>query len=303
MALPTETVYGLAANALDARAVDKIFAIKGRPSHNPLIVHVASLDMARSCASEWPSAAEKLAKSFWPGPLTLVLPKAPSIPDVVTAGGPTVAIRWPNHPVTQAIIQRCGFPLAAPSANLSGQVSPTTADHVRASLGAAIALVVDGGPADIGLESTVLDLSVLPPAILRPGMIDPAALEAVVGPLRSRIPETGETLRGPGLLLKHYAPKARLVIWSGQPADLESWIAELRVPRQHVHLLVRTSVGPYTGFGRVCLMPLHPRRYAQVLYSELHKSDDAGAQLIVVEAPPGTPEWQAINDRLQRAAA
>ena len=151
VALPTETVYGLAANALDARAVAKIFAVKGRPANNPLIVHVASLEMAQACANEWPRVAEQLAAAFWPGPLTLVLARAPEIPDIVTAAGPTVALRWPSHPFIQAVIRACGFPLAAPSANLSGQLSPTNAEHVRKSLGHSVRLIVDGGQSQVGI--------------------------------------------------------------------------------------------------------------------------------------------------------
>jgi L-threonylcarbamoyladenylate synthase len=145
VALPTETVYGLAANALDARAVARIFEIKGRPANNPIIVHVASLEMARRCVANWPAAAEKLARAFWPGPLTLVLPRANEIPDIVTASGQTVGVRWPSHPFIQAVIRECGFPLAAPSANPSNQISPTNADHVSKGLGGKIPLIVDGG--------------------------------------------------------------------------------------------------------------------------------------------------------------
>jgi L-threonylcarbamoyladenylate synthase len=181
VALPTETVYGLAANALDARAVARIFEAKGRPAHNPIIVHVSSLEMARRCASQWPEGAAKLAASFWPGPLTLVLSKAADIPDNVTAGGSTVGIRWPDHPLMQAVIRACGFPLAAPSANPSGQVSPTNAEHVRRLLGARIPLIVDGGQSQVGIESTVIDLTTQPARVLRPGMIHEASLVAALG--------------------------------------------------------------------------------------------------------------------------
>ena len=154
VALPTETVYGLAANALDEAAVAKIFQIKGRPAHNPIIVHVAGNEMARDCVKDFPALAEKFSKSFWPGPLTLVLPRAGKIPDAVTAGGETVGVRWPSHPFMQAVIRECGFPLAAPSANLSNQISPTNAEHVRAQLGGKISLIVDGGQSQVGIEST-----------------------------------------------------------------------------------------------------------------------------------------------------
>src|SRR6266571_1446098 len=155
VALPTETVYGLAANALDAQAVARIFEVKGRPAHNPVIVHVASAEMARRSVANWPSLAEQLAKSCWPGPLTLVLPRSREIPDIVTAGGSTVGVRWPSHPFIQEVIRACGFPLAVPSANPASAVSPTNAGHVLKSLGGKIPLIVDGGQAQVGIESTV----------------------------------------------------------------------------------------------------------------------------------------------------
>src|SRR5450432_3266898 len=201
VALPTETVYGLAANALNERAVAKIFQIKGRPDNNPIIVHVASNEMAKRCVEHWPERADKLSKAFWPGPLTLVLPRAREIPDSVTAGGATVGVRWPSHPFIQAVIRECGFPLAAPSANLSNQISPTNAEHVRAQLGQKIPLIVDGGQSQVGIESTVLDLTVSPPQILRPGMIHAESLAAVAGEVRSQKSEvrikTEGTLRSP----------------------------------------------------------------------------------------------------------
>jgi L-threonylcarbamoyladenylate synthase len=189
VALPTETVYGLAANALDEKAVAKIFRIKGRPANNPIIVHVAGNEMAKRCAGHWPELADKLSRSFWPGPLTLVLPRTEIIPEVVTAGGATVGVRWPGHPFIQAVIRECGFPLAAPSANLSNRVSPTNAEHVRAQLAGTIKLIVDGGQSQVGIESTVLDLSVSPPRILRPGMIHAESLAAVCGEIQK--PQSG----------------------------------------------------------------------------------------------------------------
>src|SRR4051812_28502567 len=162
VALPTETVYGLAANALDANAVQRIFEIKGRPLHNPIIVHVAGVEMAKQCVRLWPKIAEELARAFWPGPLTLVLERANNIPDVVTAGGKTVGVRWPSHPFIQAVIRACDFPLAAPSANLSNELSPTNAEHVRRSLGNRLGLIIDGGQSQVGIESTVVDVSTAP---------------------------------------------------------------------------------------------------------------------------------------------
>src|SRR6266516_4479259 len=199
VALPTETVYGLAANALDAQAVARIFEVKGRPAHNPVIVHVASAEMARRSVANWPPLAEQLAKSCWPGPLTLVLPRSRTIPDIVTAGGTTVGVRWPTHPFIQAVIRACGFPLAAPSANLSGRISPTTAQHVLQSLGDKIGLILDGGQSQLGIESTVLDLTVAPPRVLRPGIIDAQSLNAVIGEVRSAecSAPSGAPLRSP----------------------------------------------------------------------------------------------------------
>src|SRR5476651_1784467 len=213
VALPTETVYGLAANALDQNAVAKIFSIKGRPANNPIIVHVAGNEMAKRCVTNWPELADKLSKSFWPGPLTLVLPRAKEIPENVTAGGTTVGVRWPGHPFIQAVMCECGFPLAAPSANLSERVSPTNAEHVRAQLAGKIPLIVDGGQSQVGIESTVLDLSVSPPQVLRPGMIHAESLAAVVGNIQHPTSNIQHPkLRSPGLLERHYSPRAKLLV-------------------------------------------------------------------------------------------
>src|SRR4051794_39087740 len=184
VAFPTETVYGLGANALDAAAVARIFAAKGRPATNPLIVHVAAAEHVWSVAADWPAVAARLAERFWPGPLTLVLPKAAAVPDAVTAGGPTVAVRVPAHPVALALLRAAGVPLAAPSANRSTELSPTTAGHVLHGLGGRIDLVLDAGPTAGGIESTVLDVTTNPPRLLRPGLVTPAMIEAVIGPIR-----------------------------------------------------------------------------------------------------------------------
>jgi L-threonylcarbamoyladenylate synthase len=305
VALPTETVYGLAANALDAKAVAKIFAIKGRPAHNPIIVHVASVELAKRCVADWPAAAEQLANSFWPGPLTLVLPKSGDIPDLVTAGGATVGVRWPSHPFIQAVIRECGFPLAAPSANLSNQISPTNAEHVRKQLGDQLNLIVDGGQSQVGIESTVVDLTVLPPRVLRPGMIHEESLTAVLGDLQHRTSDTqNQTLRSPGLLQKHYSPKAKLVIlkWAND-ADLHRQIAGRKVEFPNSHIIAHTHIPAGTDWGGVSVIPHDAEAFARALYGELHRCDEAGAELIVVEALPETIEWRAIADRLNRAAS
>jgi len=306
VALPTETVYGLAANAWVEKAVAKIFQIKGRPANNPIIVHVAGVDMARRCVADWPPAAEKLTKAFWPGPLTLVLPRAKEIPENVTAGGATVGVRWPGHPLIQAVIRECGFPLAAPSANLSGRISPTNAGHVRRQLGSKISLIIDGGQSQVGIESTVLDLTVSPPEILRPGMIHAESLTAVVGRVRTGRTgaQIGSHLRSPGLLQKHYAPKAKLLVLDWQDeADLKDRLTARHVPRTGCHLIAHTRIPSRVDLANVSVIPHDAEAFARAIYAELHRCDEAGAEWIVVEAPPDLPEWAAIADRLRRAAA
>jgi L-threonylcarbamoyladenylate synthase len=306
VALPTETVYGLAANAWNERAVAKIFQIKCRPANNPIIVHVAGVEMAGACTDTWPEPAEKLARAFWPGPLTLVLPSATEIPGVVTAGGKTVGVRWPGHPFIQAVIRECGFPLAAPSANLSGHVSPTTAEHVRQQLGDKISLIVDGGQSQVGIESTVLDLTVLPPQVLRPGMIHAESLAAVCGGARggTGAAKTGQILRSPGLLKKHYSPTAKLLVlnWQGD-ADLNSQLSTLNSPLSDCHVIAHTRIPSAEHFAQVSVIPHDAEAFARAIYAELHRCDAAGAGLIVVEAPPESPEWSGIADRLRRASA
>ena len=304
VALPTETVYGLAASALDAHAVGRIFEIKGRPAHNPIIVHVASIAMAKRCVANWPALAGSLAKSFWPGPLTLVLPRAKEISDIITAGGPTVGVRWPSHPFIQAVIRECGFPLAAPSANPSNRVSPTNAEHVRKHLGDKIRLIVDGGQAQVGIESTVLDISGWPPRLLRPGIIHEQAILAVTGELAVGASESPEVLKSPGRLRRHYSPKAKLVVWSWKDeTELQVRSARCEVRRASIHVIAHTRIPSGAGFGRVSVIPHDPVAFARAIYAELHECDEARAELIVVEALPDAPEWRAIADRLRRAAA
>jgi L-threonylcarbamoyladenylate synthase len=303
VALPTETVYGLAANAFDARAVESIYRVKGRPSYNPIIVHVASIAMARQCVADWPAVAAGLARAFWPGPLTLVLPRSEAIPPVVTAGGPTVGVRWPSHPFIQAVIRECGFPLAAPSANLSNRLSPTRAEHVRKWLGDRIPLIVDGGQSHVGIESTVLDLSVSPPRVLRPGMIHGQALLAVIGQPRPGSPESGGVLKSPGQLPKHYAPRGKLVIWKWRDdAELKARSAECGARGAKVHVIAHTKIPSAEGFGGVSVIPRDAPGFARAIYAELHRCDEAGAEWIVVEALPEGDEWAGLADRLRRAA-
>jgi L-threonylcarbamoyladenylate synthase len=305
VALPTETVYGLAANALDEKAVAKIFQIKGRPANNPIIVHVASVAMAKRCVKNWPELAGKLSKSFWPGPLTIVLPSAEIIPDNVTAGGATVGVRWPGHPFIQAVIRECDFPLAAPSANLSNRISPTNAEHVRAQLAGKISLIVDGGQSQVGIESTVLDLTVAPPQILRPGMIHAESLAAVCGEIQnSKLKTQNPVLRSPGLLGKHYSPKAKLLVlnWRDDGHLLEQ-IRHSPFAIRHCLVIAHTHIPSAENFADVSVMPHDAEAFARAFYAELHRCDEAGAELIIVEAPPESAEWSGIADRLRRAAA
>jgi L-threonylcarbamoyladenylate synthase len=302
--LPTETVYGLAANAWNPAAVRRIYEVKARPPENPIIVHVAGIDLARRCVSNWPLEAEKLAVAFWPGPLTLVLPRSAEIPPIVTAGGSTVGVRWPSHPFMQAVIRECGFPLAAPSANRAGGLSPTTAGHARASLGDGAPLIVDGGPSQVGIESSVLDLSSSPPRLLRPGMIHAESLAAILGDGRLNVGAgPSGPLRSPGLLPKHYSPKTPLVVlgWTDD-ADLAARVAGFHAPSRKIHVVAHTRIPRGDQFGRVAVIPREPSAYARAIYAELHQCDEAGAELIVVESPPEGEEWRGIADRLERAA-
>ena len=262
VALPTETVYGLAANALDADAVAAIFKIKGRPPQNPIIVHVADVGMAKQCVAEWPQVAERLASAFWPGPLTLVLPRAKEIPDVVTSGGATVGVRWPSHPFIQAVIRKCGFPLAAPSANPSNHLSPTNVEHVQKLLGDRLSLVVDGGQSQVGIESTVLDLTTTSPRVLRPGMIHESVLKTVIGNLEPQASGGDHGApRSPGLFPKHYAPRAKLILaqWRDD-ADLASHI---RGGAAHSHVIAHSRIpsaerfaGPPSDFSYTRKLPI-----------------------------------------------
>ena len=286
VAFPTETVYGLGANALDPAAVRRIFLAKGRPSSSPVIVHVDSEQMARSLVTAWPETAARLAARHWPGPLTLVLPKQSVIPDEVTAGLPTAGIRMPAHPVALALISAAGVPIAAPSANRFTELSPTSAAHVQASLGARVGMILDGGTTPVGIESTVLSLATDPPTLLRPGMITREEIESLIGPvsLPNELP-TGPHA-SPGLHPRHYSPRTPLLLVSG---------ARLPAHGRGVYL----SHLP----GATRPLPASPREYAAVLYLTLHNLDSEGHDWIAVEWPPDTPEWAGIRDRLKRASS
>jgi L-threonylcarbamoyladenylate synthase len=300
VAFPTETVYGLGANALDAAAVARIFEAKGRPANNPLIVHVADADAAQRIVAEWPETAARLAERFWSGPLTLVLPKRPEVPDVVTASGPTVAVRVPAHPVALALLRAVELPLAAPSANRSSQLSPTRAEHVWRGLAGRINLILDGGPTSGGIESTVLDVTTTPPRLLRPGLVSASELEAVVGPLARHIPTGSALLPSPGLLPRHYAPRTPLECVGD---DGLARVEELRRKGQRIGWV---TITPAANIGLsdvvTVALPADPAAYAAQLYATLHLLDDAGLDHILVTLPPDTEEWLAIRDRLRRAS-
>jgi L-threonylcarbamoyladenylate synthase len=270
VAFPTETVYGLGADAANPLAVRRIFAAKGRPSSNPLIVHVASTAIARRYATDWPAAADRLAAAFWPGPLSIVLPRDATIADEVSAGRGTVGLRVPSHPLALALLAAFDGPVAAPSANRANHVSPTTAEHVRAELGDRVDLLLDGGPCAVGIESTVVDLTGARPALLRPGGVSREQLEAVVGP----VDVVHGSAASPGQGSRHYAPVT--------PA--------YRFERG----------GPVPAGGVLMRCEGNPDTYARTLYATL-RALDGTADVIYVEMPPDEPAWAAVRDRLTRA--
>ncbi len=329
---PTETVYGLGANALDADAVAKIYAVKGRPATSPLIVHVASIEMAKSLAAEWPKTADLLTKKFWPGPLTVVVKKAvkkqPAIPDIVTAGLETVGLRMPVHPVALALIRAARIPLAAPSANRFTELSPTTAEHVRRSLGDSLDLmdlILDGGPCEIGIESAVISLAGALPVLLRPGAISRAQLEDIIGPVASaqeareksdqEDSDRGSSHPSPGMHARHYSPRTPLILirdgklpekdkgiylqhrrapnFPTQAKNGLEWDTRPTHPQSHAASSAKIEI---------IQMPQSAADYAAALYDKLHQADEAGLDWIAVDEPPATPEWEAVRDRLHRAA-
>jgi len=314
VAIPTETVYGLAADALDAAAVRRIFAAKGRPSFNPLIAHVADASAARALVAAWPREAAQLAELFWPGPLTLVLPKRPGVvPDEVTAGLPAVGVRVPAHPAALAVLAAAGVPLAAPSANRYTELSPTRAEHVVQALGAAVDLVLDGGPAGVGIESTVVDLTGVaggsgPPRVLRPGAVTAEALAAVLGaPVGATpAPVAGNVPRlAPGMVERHYAPRARVLAFG--PEERGAAAARLageraRRPGLRAGALLLAPWAEREPVDAAVLMPPDAAGYARRLYAELHALDAAGCDVALVERPPDGAEWAGVRDRLARAA-
>lgn len=292
VAFPTETVYGLGAHAFSPKAIAEVYRLKNRPSWNPLIVHVANVAAARALAQEWPDAANELAARFWPGPLTLVVRRAEHLPEV-GAPTPTIAIRVPAHEVALRLLEASGLPLAAPSANRSEGISPTTAGHVLRSL-PDVPLVLDGGPAAWGIESTVLDLTTPTPTLLRPGALALRAVREVTGAIA--LPETvadGAARPSPGMGRRHYAPKATVLLVDDVKAvDRGGLAAPVAV----------LSYETAEDFDDAEVLSADPREYAADLYAALHRLDDAGAGTIIVQTPPDTEDWLAVRDRLGRAA-
>jgi L-threonylcarbamoyladenylate synthase len=292
VAFPTETVYGLGANALDAEAVARIFQVKGRPHTSPLIVHVASIEMAQSLAARWPGTADLLARKFWPGPLTLVLEKQLAIPLIVTSGLHTVGLRMPAHPIALALIRAAGVPVAAPSANRFTQLSPTTAEHVRSSLGDDVDYILDGGLCHVGIESTVLSLAESQPVLLRPGGVAREDIEAIIGPVVGASDILNGAHPAPGMHPRHYSPRTPLLIVKNGEVPAAGAGCYL----QHQHPPSRSDIA-------VVKMPLAAADYAALLYDTLHRADRTNRDWIAVDLPPATPEWEAVRDRLRRAAA
>jgi L-threonylcarbamoyladenylate synthase len=299
---PTETVYGLGASAVSPEALLRIFAAKGRPTYNPLIVHVSDAAAAQEVVAAWPELAQRAAAAFWPGPLTLVLPRRSHIPDVVTAGLPTVGVRVPAHPVAQALLRAVGVPVAAPSANLFTRVSPTTAEHVIAGLGDRVDLILDGGSTPYGIESTVLDVSGDGTRLLRHGAIGLDEVRAALGAVddvTTASSVAGAGLPSPGMADRHYSPNGRIIVFS-DPEHAAELTVRQRDAGETVGAVIR-SAGGIPAQQRIAL-PEDARGYARLFYAALHSLDAAGCDLILVEAAPDTAEWAAIRDRLRRAA-
>lgn len=320
VAFPTETVYGLGANALDEHAVKKIFAAKERPANDPLIVHIAHVGQVAQCATAFPAGARKLALSFWAGPLTLILPKKASIPDLVTAGLPNVALRAPSHRVARALMEMSGIPIAAPSANRFSRPSPTTADHVKADLDGRVDLILDGGPTDIGLESTIVDFTVDPPVVRRPGGITYEQIHSLVPAvvLAPGQADASAPLMAPGQLMRHYAPRAALTLYEGAPtalvarigADVRTAVATgskvgILAPQEDLNALAPV-IAAIAATGKVEVRPYGSRRdldrAARELFAALRDLDACGVDVIFASSAGRDGLALAIRDRLVRAA-
>jgi L-threonylcarbamoyladenylate synthase len=308
VAFPTETVYGLGAHALSPAAVQRIFAAKGRPAWNPLIVHVPDADSAMAVAAAWPELARRAAEAFWPGPLTLVVPKLPAVPDAVTAGLATVAVRVPAHPVALALLRAARLPVAAPSANRFTRVSPTTAAHVARGLGSRVDLILDGGATPHGIESTVVDVSGSRPVLLRPGAIGADELEPVLGTLDRPAAadlrrDPGSARPSPGMAERHYSPAARVIVYA-DPAAARASVDAVR-HRTSAARVGAIVIGPLPGVetDETVALPADARGYARLFYAALHALDEGGCEVILVEAVPESAAWEGVRDRLRRAAS
>ena len=305
VALPTETVYGLGANGLDETAVANIFAAKGRPNDNPLILHIAeAADLSLYCA-EIPALAYQLAAAFWPGALTLVLRRKPVVPDAVTAGLDTVAMRCPDHALTRAVIAAAGLPVAAPSANTSGRPSPTTAAHVLEDMDGIIDAVLDGGACAIGVESTILDLTTTPPHLLRPGGVSVEEIEALIGPIDTQTRAVGaaETPVAPGMKYRHYAPKASMTLLVGDAAKTAAYMEAEAKPADGI-LCFDEFAGQFSAYPNVILMGRigHSEEQAHVIFDALRRFDALAVQQIYAQCPAETALGLAVVNRLKKAA-
>lgn len=298
VAFPTETVYGLGADAASDSAVARIFSVKGRPAGHPLIVHLASVDEIERWARDIPGSVWRLAERFWPGPLTLILQRAPQVLDRVTGGQDTVGLRVPDHPLAQDLLRAFGGGIAAPSANRFGRVSTTSAAHVIAEFGDAVDCVIEGGSCKVGLESTILDLSGERPAVLRPGAVMPDELAAILG--EPAVEKSGAVPRVPGCLPSHYAPDTPLQLL--ETAAIAESIRSFSEAGQSVVVLSLHAPVTRKNHCRCMSMPTDPRQYARVLYASLREVDAWGCHCILVELPPASIAWEAVRDRLRRAA-
>lgn len=307
VAFPTETVYGLGANAADDHAVAGIFAAKGRPADHPLIVHVQGPETVSHFAGEVPPVAQRLMQAFWPGPLTLILPRREGVAGAAAGGQATIGVRCPAHPVAKALLQACAAAsppvpgLAGPSANRFGRVSPTTAAHVQSEFGESL-LVLDGGACPVGIESTIVDCSRGAPVLLRPGMLTPAALEAACGErILSAQEAAGAAPRASGTLDSHYAPRAKVRLMDAKMLQVALEVLDAEAPRIAVY--ARAPMRSRAASVLLRRMPDSAAETARQLFAVLREFDGQGMQLIWVETPPADPEWDGVRDRLSRAAA
>ena len=307
VAFPTETVYGLGANALDADAVRAIFAAKERPADNPLIVHVADPRQLDGICHVTETAV-KLMNAFWPGPLTLLLMKKDAVPDVTTAGLPSVAVRCPDHPVAQGMLRACGLPIAAPSANRSGRPSPTTAAHVYEDMRGRIPLILDGGPCQVGVESTVLDLTGDVPCVLRPGAVTPADIARIAGDCRvapsvMRPLREGESAPSPGMKHRHYAPKAKMTVFVGEDEAVIAALCKRYDQSSNAVILAHTGILDRLGGRRAFSLGDSAQEGARLLFQRLREMDELGCEIILAQGWEAEGDALAVMNRMARAAA